>query len=186
MVGYTLPAPNLGLLQLEVITEPDGTLILAADGVTATGQPVELTPTQAILTAPGNQQNSFRLQQVAPGRYQRRLRLIDPGAYQLTVNQTRSDGPDETATSGFVLPYAAEYALPAPNSGRILLEQIAAVTGGQTYILGQSRQPGGPTLEVDPDLLAEPLELWPWFLQIVLLLWPLEIAWRRWCRLRIQ
>jgi Mg-chelatase subunit ChlD len=186
VIGYTLPAPNLALLQLEVTIEPDGTLILAADGVTPTGQPVDLTPTQAILITPGDQQRSFRLQQVAPGRYERRLRLTDPGAYQLTVNQIRSDGPDETTTSGFVLPYPAEYGLPAPDSGRILLEQIAAVTGGRTFIVGQSMQPGVPTLDVDDDLLTEPLELWPWFLQIVLVLWPLEIAWRRWSRLRIQ
>ena len=29
-------------------------------------------------------------------------------------------------------------------------------------------------------------DLWPWLMIVALLLWPLEIGWRRWGRLRIQ
>jgi Mg-chelatase subunit ChlD len=187
VVGYTLPAPDLGLLQLDTVAEPDGTITLVAEGVTSIGQPVDLARTQVRLITPGGQENQIALQQVAPGRYERRLRLPDVGAYQLTATQAHLDvdEPDETATIGFVLPYPAEYALPADEAGAPLLEQIAAVTGGRTFSLGQlaSRYVITPAPTEAP---VEPVELWPWLLGVALVLWPIEIAWRRWGRLRIQ
>ncbi len=185
VVGYTLPAPNLGLLQLDTVVEADGTVVLAAEGVTATGQPVDFSSTQALLTTPGGQETPIQLRQVAPGRYERRVRLSDPGAYQVVVNQTRTDGPDEIAVTGFVLPYPEEYALPATGSGSALLMEIASVTGGRTFALGELPQSDVSNAESD-NILTEPVELWPWFLLAALILWPVEIAMRRWGRLRIQ
>lgn len=185
VVGYSLPAPDLGLLQLEATPNPDNTVTLAADGVDSTGFPVEQARTQATLITPGGQENQFRLQQVGPGRYERDLRLPDPGVYQLTVTQTRSDEPDETTTTGFVLPYPAEYGLPPENTGAPLLQQIAAATGGQVFAPGEAILAGAPAAEEEEER-TEPLEMWPWFLLAALVLWPIEIGWRRWARLRIQ
>jgi uncharacterized membrane protein len=186
VVGYTLPAPDLGLLQLDTQIEPDGTVTLIAEGLTATGQPVDLARTQAALTMAEGQDYQIGLQQVGPGRYERRLRLPDSGAYQFTVTQARagSGEPDETTTTGFVLPYPAEYSLPSEEAGRPLLERIAAVTGGQSFSLGQLASRYGGQVEVEVE--AEPVALWPWLLGAALVLWPIEIAWRRWGRLRIQ
>ena len=143
VIGYTLPAPGLGLLQLQAEVEPDGVVILTADGVTATGQTVDLARTEATLTTPGGREIPLTLRQVAPGRYQQRLRLPDPGAYQLSVTQTRADEPEETATSGFVMPYPAEYGLPFEGTGEPLLKQIANITGGRTFSLGEPLQVAG-------------------------------------------
>jgi hypothetical protein len=137
------------------------------------------------LITPGGQETTLALRQVAPGRYEQRVRLPDPGAYQVTVNQSRGDEPDETTTLGLVLPYPAEYALPAGDAGQVLLRQIAETTGGRLFSLGQplpSEIAGG----LSSEAAREPLQLWPWLLQAALILWPLEIAWRRWARLRIQ
>jgi hypothetical protein len=128
----------------------------------------------------------LNLRQIAPGRYQQRLRLPDTGAYQLNVTQTRTDEPDETVTTGFVLPYPAEYALPGEDMGAPLLREMAASTGGQVFALGD-----GPLARTENQTgtMREslgPQELWPWLLLAALLLWPVEIAWRRWSRLRIQ
>ncbi len=194
--GYTLPAPDLGLLQLGIALDPNDIITLTADGVSATGEPVDLAPTQATLISPGQQENSLTLRQVGPGLYQQRLRLPDTGPYQLTVNQDR--GPDETeiATTGFVLPYPTEYNLPDEEAGEALLKQIATATGGNTFSVGDPL----PQITCDPQLDSceatsdqsqtppsdAPVELWPWLLQLALILWPLEIAWRRWGRVRIQ
>jgi hypothetical protein len=195
VVGYTLPAPNLGLLQVAAQVEADGVATLVADGLTSTGQPVDLARTQATLTTPAGREVPVNLRQVSPGRYQQRLRLIDPGAYQLTVTQARSGEGDETATTGFVIPYSAEYGLPDGDSGETRLRQIAAVTGGNIFGPGQSPQPPCELQQTDceveanlnsPDQQTFFIELWPWPLLMGLALWPLEIGWRRWRRLRIQ
>ncbi len=201
VMGYTLPAPDLGLLQLEAEVEPNGIVTLTADSVTATGQTVDLALTQATLTPADGQAIPLTLRQVSPGRYQQRLHLPDPGAYQWSVIQARTDAPDETATIGFVVPYPAEYSLPEAGTGQALLGQIAAMTGGHTFSLGESvLDPGcDPQLEdcgTAPLPAVSPgtgdqrsksvIQLWPWLLQIALILWPIEIAWRRWGRLRIQ
>ncbi|MCB0225574.1 MAG: hypothetical protein KDI02_17930, partial [Anaerolineae bacterium] len=72
----------------------------------------------------------------------------------------------------------------ADGAGLVLLDQIARLTGGRTFNLGEIERVSatGANLEVE----AEPRHLWPWLLGAALLLWPLEIAWRRWGRLRIQ
>jgi hypothetical protein len=165
--------------------ENDGTTTLVVDSLTATGQPVDLARTEATLMTPGGQELPVTLAQVAPGRYERELQLADPGAYRFSVTQTRSDEGDITATTGFVQPYPAEYNLVPAGAGRTLLEQIAAVTGGQTFSLGQLSQAVTPVPGEEPEA-DDPVELWPWLLLAAVILWPLEIAWRRWSRLRIQ
>lgn len=208
VVGYTLPAPGLGLLQLQADVEPDSVVVLTAEGLTPTGQTVELARTEAILTTPAGREIPVMLRQIAPGRYQQRLRLPNPGAYQVTVTQERGNEPQEVATTGFIVPYPAEYGLPFEGTGDPLLQRIAEATGGRTFSLGERLQVAGCRLQVDDceteqTQSAEPgsfvenltskiqnlkseIELWPWLLLAALILWPVEIAWRRWGRLRIQ
>lgn len=186
IVGYTLPAPDLGLLQVETGFESDGVVVLTAAGVTAAAFPVERARTVSTVTQPGGQQNQFRLQQVAPGRYERRLRLPAGAVYQSAVTQARGDEPDETTISGFVVPYPAEYDVPANGAGASLLTQIAALTGGQTFKFGQFPGVSDAASPKVSTLTTKPVDVWPWLLLAALVLWPLEIAWRRWGRLRIQ
>jgi hypothetical protein len=191
VVGYTLPAPNLGLLQVSAEVERAGVVTLIAEGVTATGQTVDLARTEATLITPAGREVPLNLRQISPGRYQQRLHLPDSGAYQVLVRQARPAGPEETATIGFVVPYSAEYALPDTASGTTLLSKIADVTGGRTFLLGDVLpplicDPASQDCPTETNPIDAATELWPWFLQAALILWPLEIAWRRWGRLRIQ
>jgi hypothetical protein len=186
VVGYTLPGPELGLLQVAVDVEPDGVVTLTADGVSSTGQTVEQAPTQATLVTPGGREITLNLRQVAPGRYQQRLRLPDGGAYRISVTQSRSEERDESASTGFVLPYPAEYAIPAEGAGEPLLRELATRTSGRTFEL-DAVAAAGPESQPDPAGTSPGAqELWPWLLLAALALWPVEIAWRRWSRLRIQ
>ncbi|MFN8455111.1 MAG: VWA domain-containing protein [Anaerolineae bacterium] len=222
VVGYTLPEPGLGLLQLQAEVSPDGVATLTAEALTASDQPVDLARTEAILTTPGGREIPLTLRQTAPGRYQQRLRLPDPGVYQLTATQNRADEAEQTATIGFAAPYSVEFALPAEGTGEPLLQQIAEASGGRRFALDEALQVEGCALQVEgckpqdnptptgttsqplnlqyPEgiislisnfqslisNLQSPIELWPWLLAAALILWPIEIAWRRWGRLRIQ
>lgn len=186
VVGYTVPAPDLALLQLDTVEAPDNTIVFIADAVSTTGQPIDRARTQAVLRTPGGGEEQFLLRQVAPGRYEQRVHIPDPGAYELSVTQSRSDAEDESATTGFIVSYPAEYGFPADDTGLVLLEQIARITGGRTFSLDGLSQIG--LSETGPDEISEEdlIHLWPWLLGAALILWPLEIAWRRWGRLRIQ
>jgi Mg-chelatase subunit ChlD len=185
-VGYTLPAPDLSAtLQVDAQAESDGSTTLIVDSLTATGQPVDLARTEGVLVTPGGQEVSITLSQVAPGRYERQLKLSDTGAYQFSVTQIRSGEGEVGATTGFVQPYPAEYTLTPSGAGNTLLEQIATITGGRTFSLGQLNRVAAVAAEEETEA-DEPVELWPWLLLAAVILWPLEIAWRRWNRLRIQ
>jgi len=52
-------------------------------------------------------------------------------------------------------------------------------------LLGQSWLAATSVSASDQTALPT-VELWPWLLLAALALWPLEIAWRRWARLRFQ
>ena len=177
VVGYTLPAPELAAgLQLQIELTPAGVAIFTADSLTAAGLPVDLAPTEAVLTTPEGKKVAVSLRQIGPGRYQQQVQLSTPGPYRLSVSQG-----ELTATTGFALPYPAEYGL---SAGAERLREIAAASGGETFGPGQT--PGGKPSPAEESRSNEVVRLWPWLLQAALVLWPLEIAWRRWARLRIQ
>jgi hypothetical protein len=185
VVDYTLPAPGLGLLQLQAEVQQDGTVVLNADGVTSNGQTVDLSHTEAVLTTPGGRDIPLALRQVAPGRYRQQVKMADTGLYQLRVSQAREGAPDETAIIGFTVPYPREYALPDSNTGQTLLERISTETGGHPFGEEGVLPAGEAALNTEVPG-QEPVNLWFYCLLIALILWPIEIAWRRWARLRIN
>lgn len=184
VVDYTLPAPGLGLLQLQAKVQQDGTVVLTADGIAANGQTVDLSRTEAVLTTPGGRDIPLALRQIAPGRYQQQVKVADTGLYQLRVTQTQDDKPAETAIIGFAVPYPQEYALTDSADGVELLARIATETGGREF--GETGVVLAEAAANGDDTGQEPVELWPWYLLLALILWPIEIAWRRWSRLRIN
>jgi Mg-chelatase subunit ChlD len=184
VVGYTLPGPGLGLLQVSAAMQPDGVAIITAEAVTAAGQPVDLAPPTAVLTTSGGRQEPFGLRQVAPGRYQQQVRLPNPGPYGMRVTQARPGQAQEAVSVGLVRGYAPEYAIPPTDSGLALLRQVAALTGGQPF--GPGDTPPGFAPPARTKAAPVPIELWWWPVVAALGLWPVEIAWRRWARLRIQ
>jgi hypothetical protein len=103
----------------------------------------------------------------------------------VVVTQNRPEEGEVTVTTGFVQAYPAEYFPSLPGAGSSLLQQIASITGGRNFTLGELTRGAVPLIDQEGEA-AEPVELWPWFLLAALGLWPLEIAWRRWNRLRIQ
>jgi hypothetical protein len=186
VVGYTLPAPNLPTgLQVAAAVGPSGEVAITADSVTPAGRPVDGAAPVAALTGPGGTIERFSLPQVGRG-VSHELPLAGAGGVHIAITQTiPGEAAPKMAETGLVLPYPAEYALPPAGSGQPLLQNLAEVTGGQMVAAGQlaagpETSPGG---ESGAD---EGQEWWPWLLQIALILWPLEIALRRWGRLRIQ
>ncbi len=152
-----------------VSTAQDGRdMLLTVDAFDSDGQPVDLTQTTARLRTPDGQSVELALPQSAPGRYEARLRMPQPGSYSLELHQTRNGQP-VTDTAGFSVPYPAE--LRGPTIGESVLGALADRTNGQ--VLTDPGQVFARTV-----LTATPSfrEIWQPFAIAALLLFLLDTA----------
>lgn len=172
MVRYTLPEPDSGPLQVRVEPRPGGAR-LVVDAVQPGGEALDLAAVNARVTLPDGTQRSFDVRQTAPGRYTQDLTLPNPGAYVVSVVLLREGGLQQRDV-GYVQPVAAEYRQQRdPAAARLLLEGIAAATGG-SLLAEVAGEPGATPAPAAPgDGIA------PWLLGLALGLWVLEIAVRR-------
>ncbi|WP_138751497.1 VWA domain-containing protein [Paenibacillus sinopodophylli] len=124
-----------------------------------------------------------RLMPKAPGEYETKLSISEPGVYLAQIGQQSGDSSiQDGITSGFVIPYSPEYRI-ANETGSDLLQKIAATTGGRVLTRSDPKQLFA--FEPTPSRLQ-----YDWtqeLLTTALLLWLMDIAVRRlgvpWSRL---
>ncbi|HSK51428.1 MAG TPA: VWA domain-containing protein, partial [Clostridia bacterium] len=170
LVAWTFPGEEAGGIEATFVTEGNATK-LRVESVDADGSPRDFYSTAAALVGPTLDAVNLDLVQVAPGVYEQDLGEIEPGAYSVRVTQTRPGASALGRTLGLVAPTAAEY--------RIL--------GANEPFLGALRAATGGTIVETPeqvwihDLTATSrfTDMWPLLLVLALLLWPLDIAFRR-------
>jgi hypothetical protein len=113
------------------------------------------------------------MRQVAPGRYEFVAPIEEQGVYSVDVKLYESGKVTRTESTGFVVPYPAEYRYFGPDEN--FLGRLAAMTGGK--ILRDPR-----AVFSGDGLKFQGLDwtpLWPYLLGAALLLFPLDIAMRR-------
>jgi Mg-chelatase subunit ChlD len=172
LLSWLLPAETQGPLAVSVEAADHGAATITADlAGAAPSDWTSVRPTHAHVIGPDGAAQEVELTPAGPGRYQANFAAPTSGAYLVRVSQELGDGAAVNADSGWVAPYPAEYR--QVGTDRAFLEQVAAAGGGQ--VLGDARQATRPA--------DHPTEArWPaWPLLIVLagILWPLEIAARR-------
>jgi len=135
----------------------DSSLIVTADIVEDGGGErwANLLEVRGVLSAVGRPARDLELEQVAPGRYRAAVEGLEPGAYLLSLRAERGGREVALETEMLTIPYPAEYRRIGVDE--LLLEEIAAVTGGE-YLDLEDRLP--------EELLAgRPVrkfkELWP-------------------------
>jgi hypothetical protein len=176
IIRYTLPEPDSGPLQVRVtpraaqLANADvAAVTLSADAVSPSGEPLDLADTEATITLPDGTARRIELRQTAPGHYAEEIALPTDGPYAIEVRQTK-DGMERTTSAGYVQRPSAEY-LPAQGGAELLI-QISQTTGGRALTdLGAL----GPANVEQRDEIG----LWLWLLLAAALLWPIEIAIRR-------
>lgn len=122
----------------------------------------------------GNQEIK-RLMPVAPGEYEAKLTVSEPGVYLAQIGQKSDDASIQNgSTAGFVIPYSPEYRI-ANEDGPALLEQIAATTGGRVI------DPSDPKMafQFNPQPSRQVYDWTRMLLISALMLWLLDIAIRR-------
>lgn len=135
------------------------------------GNPVNEPPEQVRLATPSGAFRDLNLTQTGPGTFEAKFPTGELGSYIVSVSEKDPLGGSRTSSSGFSIPYPAEYRSFRANTA--LLERISQETGGQAL--------------TDPKqairTVAEPgfsvSELWSLFVMLAALLLPLDVAARR-------
>ena len=112
------------------VSYADGLAAIEVDTVDADGRFLNGLATSVNLVGPQGTAHALTAEQVGPGRYQGSLAGLTPGVYEVLVTQRDDTGAERTATSGLVVPIAAEVGHIEPDHR--VLRRAAALTGGVT------------------------------------------------------
>jgi Ca-activated chloride channel family protein len=105
-------------------------------------------------------------------RYSARLEQVTEGVYLFSARRTQNGAAISQAVSGFAVPYPPEFKIPAA-AGKKLLEAVCTQTGG--HLLKHPREVYSAPFE--PARRSTEITLW--LLLAAALLWPVDIALRR-------
>jgi Ca-activated chloride channel homolog len=157
---------------LQITAQQVGTQVhLVVDSQGNDGGYLNLLQSEATVVDPQNDQQTITLKQTAPGRYEGSSPLSQEGAYAIGVSQRAGDGSlVAQQTTGFVLPYSAEYRDLGGNES--LLQTLAEQTKGK-----QLSQPADAFLA--PAAANSGREVWPFLVGLAALLFLVDIGARR-------
>ena len=158
-----------GSAEVRMTTEPRGDeTAVIVDAFTPDGERLNFAQFRARLSKPDGTAEDVNLRQVGPGRYEAVVDSADPGSYVLGVRY-RAPNPDGegpalegSAQAAITRAFADEFRALEDNAA--LLEQVAAVTGGQVL-------PGDPA-QADlwrRDGLEKPVSTTPVWLTVALI-----------------
>ncbi len=163
------PAPA----DLQVTIETDGDLAtVRVESREADGSFRNLAATRLDVVGPDGEGRGLAVPQVAPGSYAVTFAAAERGPYAVQVTHTAADGTViAQTTTGFAIPYAREYA--AARANRVLLERLAAETGGLRL--------DSPAASFSRDTVREwqSQPLWPYLFAAALVLFIADVAVRR-------
>jgi len=170
---YTLPDPSLGQLRLSTAVNGQ-TVAITAESLDDAGRPISLAPTTVTIIAPDGVSSEIPLLEAFPGRYQQSVKVSMSGPYHVMVVQM-AEQQARRAEAGFVIDYSREFF--SDGSGEAYLATLATITGGQVLseeILRNQAEAANP-IEI-----SKVIPLWPYLLAAAAILWPFDIAIRRW------
>jgi uncharacterized membrane protein len=175
-VRYSMLDQTTSLLNVQVQQQENDNLLIV-DAQAGNGDYLNNYLIQADIIAPDSTTQTVNLQQSAPGQYHASFSASLPGVYMLHLSGTPAQGENGNPlqmTTGWVLPYSAEYRH-LQTDGKTL-EQISQATHGQVLSLGS--EPADIFLHNLPAGQV-PTQAWPWLVGLAAILLPINIATRR-------
>ncbi len=156
------------------ITADRGQGRVRVEALDAAGNYRDFLQLQGTVYAPGGSRQVLRLQQTGPGLYEAAFEMRQPGVYMCNVLVIEEGEVRATQTAGASLNHAPEFEATGPNLA--LLRRLAETTGGQVLDLAH---PGlNPFLE-GRRKTWRPHDLRDLLLQLALILFVLDVGWRR-------
>jgi hypothetical protein len=114
------------------------------------------------------------LEQAGPGRYEARFPTREPGTYAVNVMEIENGEVVAQQSAGANINYSPEFASVEPN--RHLLRVLAEAGGGR--VLDPLNPMDNPYLH-DRVKTFQPHDLWEWLLRIAIILFVLDVGFRR-------
>ncbi|HVT13988.1 MAG TPA: VWA domain-containing protein [Fimbriimonadaceae bacterium] len=137
----------------------------------ALGNPLTATNAAVRVSTPSGDTREVTLNQQGPGLYTGSFDAAELGSYIVTVAEKDPSGVERVSSTGFSLPYPAEYRTTRPN--RPLLARMADQTKGV-----EESQPS-QALRTVPNPGESISELWPLFIFLAALVLPFDVGVRR-------
>ncbi len=144
---------------------------IVVDALDENGQFINEAPSTITVVDPKLQRQTVQLNQTAPGRYEASFPAETQGAYSLEIRQVRGNSNDLQQSRGFVVGYPEELRFGPANES--LLKQIAEVSGG---LINPSPE---EVFQHSPRGSWIPIPLWPYLLAVAIVLWIIDVAFRR-------
>ena len=110
---------------------------------------------------------------VEPGVYEASSAKLTEGSYQVQLELEQTDGTKEYVRGGVYFSYSPEYDVTKMAEGEAKLRQVVSLTGGRMLTSSED------TLTDVGKEAVQQKELWPWLLTLALLLFLVDIAFRR-------
>jgi hypothetical protein len=152
----------------------EGNGVISVDALDSEGQYRNFLQMAATVVSPKGDRETVILQQAGPGRYEARFPTREPGTYAVNVMEVENGQVVAQQSAGANINYSPEFASVEPN--RHLLRVLADTGGGR--LLDPLNPMENPYLH-DRVKTFQPLDLWEWLLRLAILLFVLDIAFRR-------
>ncbi len=148
--------------------------IINVEALDAKGDYRNFLNLQAIVVSPKGERVVVPVRQSGPGHYEAKFPTKEAGTY--AVNVVEMDGGKVVAqqTAGASINYSPEFSVPEPNFN--LLRRLAEAGGGR--VLDLKNPLDNPFLH-DRVKTFQPRDLWEWLLKLAVILFVLDVGFRR-------
>jgi len=148
--------------------------LISVDALDADGNYRNFLQMAATVVSPKGDRQSVSLRQTGPGRYEARFPTKEPGTYAVNVMEMEKGKVVAQQTAGANINYSPEFASSEPN--RHLLRVLAESGGGRVL---DPLNPGDNPYLLDRLKTFQPRNLWEWLLRIAIILFVLDVGFRR-------
>ena len=148
--------------------------IINVEALDAQGNYRNFLNLQAIVVSPKGERVVVPVRQSGPGHYEAKFATKEPGTY--AVNVVEMDGTKVVAqqTAGASINYSPEFSVAEPNYN--LLRRLAEAGGGKVLDL---KNPADNPFLHDRLKTFQPRDLWEWLMRFAVLLFVLDVGFRR-------
>jgi hypothetical protein len=160
-------------LQADVVAD-QGKGIIQVEAVDAEGNYRNFLTLEAAVISPTGEKQTVRLEQSGAGRYEAKFPMREVGAYLVNVLEMSGGQVRGAQPAGVSLNYSPEFKADAPNLA--LLRRLAEMSGGR---LLDPRVPADNPFLLDRKPTFQPVDLWPWLVQLAIVLFVFDVAVRR-------
>lgn len=156
------------------VTVEAGEGIISVDALDTEGQYRNFLQMAATVVSPSGERQPVLLDQVGPGRYEARFPTREAGTYAVNVMEIENGQVVAQQSAGANVNYSPEFASMEPN--RHLLHLLAETGGGR--VLDPLNPADNPYLH-DRVKTFQPHDLWEWLLRLAIILFVLDVGFRR-------